>query len=109
MGRFEIGAAVLAVAHAGAGPAIAEDAVDLVERHDLAGHCGHELEIVRSERARDPAAGRGPVAPLVAVLVDSDPIRMGIVNILEAGAAMRARHANHAELAPSPPHMTQGV
>lgn len=47
-GGLEVLTAVLAVAHAGPGPAIAEDAVHLIGRDDLLGHFGHELEIVRA-------------------------------------------------------------
>src|SRR5262249_13638748 len=39
----EVRPAVLAVAHPRAGPAVDEDAVDAVARHDLAVHRGHEL------------------------------------------------------------------
>jgi hypothetical protein len=53
-GRAEGRLAVRAVAHAGAGPAIAEDRVHLVPRDDLARDLSHEVEIIRAERAGDP-------------------------------------------------------
>ena len=61
---FEILPAVLAVAHARAVPAIDEDAIDPVARHDLVLHFGHELEVVRAKPAGDPHLRRSPVAAL---------------------------------------------
>lgn len=57
-GEFpEVGLAMDAVAHAGAVPAIAEDAIELVEGHDLAYDGGHELEVVGAEGAGNQRAG----------------------------------------------------
>src|SRR5205814_5717702 len=51
---FEVGAAMLAVAHPGARPAIAEDPIHAIVGDDLPGHSGHELEVVWTERAGGP-------------------------------------------------------
>src|SRR5580704_8218682 len=45
----EIPGAIPAVAHARAAPAVREDAIHLVEGHDLLDDAGHELEVVRAE------------------------------------------------------------
>ena len=42
-------------------PPVREDAVHLVHRDDLAVDLIHELEVVGTERARDPEIGVGPV------------------------------------------------
>src|SRR5260221_344380 len=52
--HLEVVNAMFAVAHAGASPAIAENAVYFVLRDDLLSHLGHEFEIVRAQRARHP-------------------------------------------------------
>ncbi len=95
----EIPPAVLAVAHAGAGPAIAEDAVHVVEGDDLLGHLGHELEIVGTQRAGHPQLRRRPVAPLVALGVHGDPVRVGVVDILVRGVRIGAGDDDHVHLA----------
>src|ERR1019366_3513709 len=59
-GGFEVFAAVLAIAIAGAVPAVHEYAVSVVASHDLFMHGGHELEVVRAEGTGDPHLGRGP-------------------------------------------------
>jgi hypothetical protein len=51
---LEILLAMLAVAHAGTGPAVAENAVHVIHTRDLARHLGHEIEVIRPETARHP-------------------------------------------------------
>ena len=53
-GRLEVPAAVLAVAHARARPAVAEHAVHAIPRDDLSRNGRHEFEVIRTQRARDP-------------------------------------------------------
>src|SRR5262249_31747801 len=79
---LEILLAMLAVAHAGTGPAVAENAVHVVHAYDLARHLGHKLEVVRPEAARHPHFWIGPVFALLALRVDGDPVRMRVINVL---------------------------
>ena len=81
-GGVEVPAAVLAVAVGLVGPPIGEDAVDVVARDDLAVHGGHELEVVRPERARDPQLRVGPVPARLAVGVDGNPIGMRACHVV---------------------------
>src|SRR6266849_1811948 len=62
-GRLEVALAVLAVAHPRSRPPVAEDSVNGVPGRDLAVDLGHELEVVRTQRARHPELGRCPVPP----------------------------------------------
>jgi hypothetical protein len=93
----EVCPAVLAVAHAGAGPAVTEDAVHLVEGDDLLGDLGHELEIVRTEGASHPEIRVGPVAPLLALGLDRDPIGMRVVDVLVGRVRVGARDDHHVQ------------
>src|SRR4051794_7775857 len=68
--------AVLEIAHAVAGPAVGEDAANVVHLHDLAGDIRHEVKVVWAQRAREPHAGIVRVWPLLAVDIDGDPIWM---------------------------------
>src|SRR5262245_66619114 len=70
---LEISLAMLAVAHAGTGPAVAENAVHVIHARDLARHLGHELEVVRPEAASHPQFRIGPVFALSPLRVDCDP------------------------------------
>ena len=80
-------------------PAIGEDRVDIVVADDLLQHLRHELEVVVAVSAGDPDVREGPVAPLVAVLVDGDPFGMGVGSVLVDGVRIDARHDMHAKLA----------
>ena len=74
-------------------------AIDSIARHDLALHLGHELEVVRAERAGDPHLGRGPVPARLAVGVDGDPVGMRALRVVVGGVRIGARDDDHAELA----------
>ena len=93
----EVRPAVLAVAHPGAGPAVDEDAVDAVARHDLPVDRGHELEVVRPQGAGDPHLGRGPVPARLPCGVDGDPVGVGL-----AGRRRRSRAGRSARGRPCP-------
>ena len=71
----EVLPAMLAVAHPGAVPAVDEDGVHPVARHDLPLHLGHELEVVGAEPARHPHLRRGPMPARLALGVHRDPVR----------------------------------
>src|SRR5207248_5482152 len=58
---FEQLLAGFAVAHPAALPAVGEDAIDLVERHDLTMDIGHEFKVVRAVGASHPAIRVGPM------------------------------------------------
>src|SRR5262249_42421650 len=91
--------AVVAVAGPVPRPAVAEDAVDLVARHDLARDFGHELEVVGAERAGHPPVRSGPVASLPALGVDGNPFGMSFGGIIEDRMRVGAGDHHHAELA----------
>ena len=96
---LEVLLAMLAPALAVTVPAVDEDAVHAVGRHDLALHLGHKLEVVRPEPAGDPHLGRGPVAARLAVGGHRDPVGMGGLHIVIGGVRVGARDDDHAELA----------
>src|SRR4030095_7463865 len=96
---LEILLAMLAVAHAGAGPPVAENAVHVVHAHDLARHLGHELEVVRPEAARHPHFRVCPVPALPALRVDGDPVRMRVKDVLMSRMRIGTGDNIHAELA----------
>src|SRR6266516_3314075 len=98
-GGLKILQAVFAVTHAGAVPAIDENAVHSVARHDFLLHFGHELEVVRTQAAGDPQLWRGPMTPLVTVGLNRDPIRMRVAYVIVRGVRVGARDYDHAELA----------
>ena len=95
----EVRLAVLAITHARAGPAVAEDAVDLVEGDDLPGDLGHELEVVGAERTGDPQLRIRPVLAPAPLGVHGDPVRMRVVDVLMCGVRIGARDDVHPELA----------
>ena len=59
----------------------------------------HELEVVRTERARDPHVRVGPVTARLAVGVDGDPVGMGRLHLVAGGVRIRSRDDAHAERA----------
>src|SRR5207248_256186 len=85
--------AMLAVTHARAIPAIDEDAIDAIARHDLALYLGHELEIVRPKPARDPHLRRRPMPARLALDIDRDPVGMGLLHVIISG--MRNGSCDH--------------
>ena len=107
---MEVGAAVLAVAHAGAGPAIAEDAIHLVEADDLLGDLGHELEVVGAERAGDPQLGHGTgwrrLLPSASTAIQSG---WASIDILVGGVRIGAGDHDHVELAAAGDQLAEGV
>ncbi len=96
---FEIRAAVLAVAHAAAAPAIAEDPVHLVSLDDLLGHLSHELEVVRTQRACEPPSGHRSVAARIARRIHGDPIGVRLVHGGMRGMRVGSRDHHHSQLA----------
>src|SRR5262245_45191278 len=96
---LEILLAMLAVAYAGTGPAIAEYAVNVIHAHDLARHLSHELEVVRPEAARHPQCRIGPMFALPALRVDGDPVRMRVIDVLMSRMRIGPGDDIHAELA----------
>src|SRR5262249_274302 len=89
----EIFLAVLAVAHARAGPAIRKDPIHAIESDNLFSYRGHELEVVGTECTGDPEIFVGRMTPLVSICVYGDPIGMGVIDILMR--TMRIGAANH--------------
>ena len=106
---MEITLAVLAVAHARSRPPVAEDAVDAVARRDLFVNRGHELEVVRTERARHPQLRGRPVAAFLSARVDGDPIRMRVVHVLMRGVRVGARDDDHVPAAASFEELTERI
>src|ERR1700759_414551 len=96
---MEILFAMLAIAHAGAGPAIGKNAVGRVLRHDLFVHPGHEIEVVRAEGTGDPVVGIRWVTALVSLGVDGNPVGVSVVDILMGSVSVGARNNIHAEFA----------
>jgi len=95
---MEILPAVLAIAHARALPAIAENAADWKQRHDLARDLGHELKIVGTQRTGDHMSGISSDAASF-LGIHGDPVRMRIVDILVGGMRIGAREHHHVQLA----------
>src|SRR5207253_3203528 len=64
MSRYlaEVVPTVLAVTHPGAVPAVDENPVDHVPRHDFLMHVRHEFEVVGAKCAGNPHFGGGPMA-----------------------------------------------
>ena len=91
--------AMFAVAHAAARPAVGEDAVRLVEAHDLFMHCSHELEVVRTESTGFPIAGIGGMPHRLAARIHPDPVRMRVVDSLPARVSVGPRNDVHAHSA----------
>ena len=108
-GVVEVVRAGVAVADAVALPAVGEDRVDVVVAGDLLEHLRHELEVVVGVGAGHPDFGEGPVAPLVAVLVDGDPLGMRVGRVLVDGVGIDARHHVHAELARARDQRPEGI
>src|SRR3954462_14708137 len=90
---------MLAIAHARSVPPVDENPINAIPLHDLALHGGHELEIVRPERAGDPHFGRGPVAPDFAVGIHGNPIGMGCLDVVVGGVRISAGNDDHSLLA----------
>ena len=68
-------------------------------RHDFFMHGGHELEVVGPQSARKPEILVGWMPDLVAVLVNHEPIRVRIINVLVTGMRIRPGHDIHAQFA----------
>ena len=96
---LEICPAMLAVALAGSVPAVDEDSVDAIARHDLFVHFGHEFEVVRPQPAGHPHLGRCPVAARIALRVHGDPIRMRGLNVVVGRVRVGAHEHHHTKLA----------
>ena len=90
--------AVLAIAHAGASPAVGKDTVGRVLGHDLHMNLGHEVEVVRPQRAGDPELRIGGMAPLLALGIDGDPIGVSVIHVLLGRVRIGAGHHVHALL-----------
>ena len=80
-------------------PPVDEDPVGPVARRDLALHRGHELEVVRAERAGDPHLRRRPVPARRAVGADVDPVGVRLLHVVVRRVRIGARDDDHAELA----------
>jgi hypothetical protein len=96
-GRAKILAAVLAVAHARARPAVAEHAIHAVARNDFLGDFGHELEVVGAQRAGDPQSGMAQWRrfwPAASTAIQSGCC---VADILVCGVRIGARHHHHAQ------------
>jgi len=100
---------MLAVAHAAARPAIAEDAIHFIVGDDLLGHLRHEFEIVRAKRAVIHQSGNSAVLALVALVIHGDPIGMRRRHRRMRRVRIGARDDVHAELAASRDQVTEAV
>jgi len=58
-------------------------------------YLGHELEVVRPERAGDPQLRLRPVPAWLAMFIDRDPVRVGVEHILVDGVRVGARDDHH--------------
>ena len=90
-------------------PAVGEDAVDVVEIHDLAVHLGHEVEVVGAEGAGDPQLGVGPVAPGLAVGEAVDPLGVGVTGVLVHRVGVGAGDHRHAHPAAAGHEVPKGI
>src|SRR6185312_868514 len=90
---------MLAVAVAGALPAVHEDAIDAIARHDLFVHRCHEVEVVWPKRTGHPHLRRRPVATRFALRVDGDPVWMRKFRIVIGRVWIGTREDRHPELA----------
>src|SRR5262249_11831997 len=95
----EVPAAMLAITHARAIPAIDKNPVDVIARHDLALDLGHEVEVVGTQAARDPHLRRGPMPSWRPVRGDGDPIRMRGARVLIRRMRVGAGDHDETELA----------
>src|SRR6185503_6423157 len=93
--RSEVFLAVFAIAKPAAGPTIAEDPVHPVQTHDFPVHFGHELEVVRTQRAGYPKLRVCPVTALPTFSVHGNPVRMSVMNFLPRGMWVRPRQDVH--------------
>ena len=108
-GGAEVPPAVLAVTVGLVGPAVGEDAVDVVARHDLAVHGGHEVEVVGAERAGDPQLGVGPVPARRAVRVDGDPVGVRASEVVARRMRIGARDHRHVHRAAAAHQVAEGI
>src|SRR5205814_4108099 len=104
----EVSAAVLAVAHPRSLPAIAENPAYFGKSgDDFFRHLGHELEIVRPERARYPHIRHFPMAALLAFGVDRDPVGMIAIDVFIGRVRICPGDHYHAELLATLNHLTE--
>jgi hypothetical protein len=80
-------------------PAVREHAVHVVLRDDLAVDAIHELEVVGTERARDPQFGVGPMPARLPRGRSRDPVRMRLPDFIAHGMRIDPRHDVHVERA----------
>jgi hypothetical protein len=80
-----------------------------VQGHDLARDCGHELEVVRPQRAGDPPSRHGPMRPLLAGGLDGDPVGVRIVDVLVARVRVGARQHHHVQFAAARHQVAEGI
>jgi len=106
---LEIFDAMFAKTLAGAVPAIDENAVHVVARHDFFFHVGHEFEVVRAEAARHPHFRRSPMAALFAVSVHGNPIGVRGGDVIVGSVGIGAGDDDHAQLAAAGDEVAEGV
>jgi hypothetical protein len=80
-------------------PPVREDPVHLVPGDDLALHLVHELEVIRTERARDPEIRVGPMPIGLAVARHRNPVRVGGAHLVAHGMRIGARDDMHPQRA----------
>lgn len=100
---------MLAVTHPGAVPAIDEDGVHLVARHDFALHLGHELEVVGTEPAGHPHLRRGPMPTRLARGVHRNPIRMRRLHVIVGRVRVGAGDDDHAQFTAAGDDFAEGI
>ena len=98
-GSFKVLPAMLAKALAATRPTIAEDAIHSIGADDLVVDLRHKVEIHGPQRTGDPQFRIRPVPALVALSIDSDPIRVSVVQRLMRRVRIGASYDIHAELA----------
>src|SRR5262249_12737778 len=90
--------AVLAITHTGTVPAIDEDTVHLVTRHDFPLHLCHKLEVVGTQRTGHPHLRRRPVATWISIRVNRNPIWIPFAHVVVGRVRVGARNDYHAKL-----------
>ncbi len=98
-----------AVADAVARPPVTEDAMDVVAADDLPVHLGHELKVVRPERAGHPSVRHRPVPAVIPLGVDRDPFRVRLEGVTMDRVRVGSRQHRHVHRPAARYQLAKGV